>query len=324
MMRVLHVVSSLPTKDRPYDKPFVMSQIESLRYNGVEIDVMNLRGNESVFNYLLGIFRIIKQVNIQKYDLIHAHYSYCGWCAVFQWRVPVIVSLMGDDLLGTPNKNGGQTFEGFWTTITTQLLTKLVKSVIVKSKKMKAKVRARHVFIVPNGVDCDKFKPIGEYSSPTTGNSLSPKRILFLGNTLIPSKNFALALKAIEIVKKNNVEVDLLNIYRVAQDEVVKFLNSSTMLLLTSTQEGSPNVIKEAMACNVPIVSTDVGDVRETISNTEGCFITSFSPEDVADKIHMALRFGKRTNGRKNIEHLEINRIAEKIISIYEQIIKNT
>ncbi len=76
------------------------------------------------------------------------------------------------------------------------------------------------------------------------------------------------------------------------------------------------------MACNLPVVSTDVGDVREVISDTDGCYITSFSPEDVAEKIVLALDFGRRTRGRKMIAHLEIGKIAERIVQVYKEMKK--
>ena len=100
------------------------------------------------------------------------------------------------------------------------------------------------------------------------------------------------------------------------------YLNAADALVLTSLWEGSPNVIKEAMACNLPIVSTDVGDVKEVIGDTEGCYITSYEPSDVAGKIKLALDFGKRTNGREKIKHLEINTIAKRIIDVYNEVLQ--
>ncbi len=93
--------------------------------------------------------------------------------------------------------------------------------------------------------------------------------------------------------------------------------------MLTSYNEGSPNVIKEAMACNMPIVSTNVGDVKEVVGKTKGCYITSFEPEDVAEKIKLALEFGKRTIGRDDIKHLESSVIAKKIINVYKSVLKD-
>jgi len=159
-MKVLHVVSSLPTKEKPYIKPFIVSQIESLKRNGVGIDVMNLNATGNTFNYFKGIFKILNRTNKNKYDLIHAHYAYCGWSAVFQKRIPILVSLMGSDLYGIPDKKDRQTLKGFINIISTKILIKFVNTVIVKSKSMRDMVNRNGVFVVPNGVDFEKFKPL--------------------------------------------------------------------------------------------------------------------------------------------------------------------
>ena len=85
----------------------------------------------------------------------------------------------------------------------------------------------------------------------------------------------------------------------------------------------SPQIIKEAMACNCPIVATDVGDVRHLISDIEGCYLTSFDAEDVAEKIEKALEFGKRTNGRDRIKHIDNRIIAEKVFQVYKKVLVN-
>ena len=117
-------------------------------------------------------------------------------------------------------------------------------------------------------------------------------------------------------------DVELLTPFPIPAKDVPLYLNLADVLVVTSFEEGSPNVIKEAMACNCPIVSTDVGDVKEVIGNTRGCYITSLDPGDVAEKILLALEFDNRTNGRNNIRYLELNVIAEKIIKVYESVVK--
>ena len=77
------------------------------------------------------------------------------------------------------------------------------------------------------------------------------------------------------------------------------------------------------MACNCPIVSTDVGDVKEVIGNTDGCYICSYDPGDVADKIKKALDFGQRTDGREKIKHLDKKIIAQEIIGVYNKVLDN-
>ena len=98
-------------------------------------------------------------------------------------------------------------------------------------------------------------------------------------------------------------------------------MNESDVMLFTSDYEASPMVIKEAMACNIPVVSTDVGDTKWVMGDTEGYFISQKDPEDIASKIKMALDYGRRTEGRERIIGLglELQQIARKIINVYEK-----
>jgi glycosyltransferase involved in cell wall biosynthesis len=98
---------------------------------------------------------------------------------------------------------------------------------------------------------------------------------------------------------------------------------------MTSIREGSPQIIKEAMACGCPIVTTDVGDVKKVISTIEGCYITSFNPYEIAEKIKIALEFSrknKRTKGRKKIVELGLNNeaIVSKLMNVYESVKKKS
>lgn len=101
-------------------------------------------------------------------------------------------------------------------------------------------------------------------------------------------------------------------------------MNAADVLLLTSRYEGSPNVIKEAMACNCPIVATDVGDIRWIIGDTEGCYLTSFDPGDVASKLQLALKFGRRTRGRERLIELGLDSVsvAKRIVQLYQDVIE--
>jgi len=127
---------------------------------------------------------------------------------------------------------------------------------------------------------------------------------------------------AFSAIEKSGENCELIELENRSREEVNLLLNACNLLLLTSFSEGSPQIIKEAMACNCPVVATDVGDIREVIKGTDGCYITSFDPEDVAEKIKLALQFKGRTNGRKKIQHFDNDLIAEKVYNVYEQIVK--
>jgi glycosyltransferase involved in cell wall biosynthesis len=105
---------------------------------------------------------------------------------------------------------------------------------------------------------------------------------------------------------------------------VPRYLNEADVLAFSSFMEGSPNVIKEAMACNCPIVSTDVGDVRWVLGDTKGCYIASFDPADFAKKMELAIHFSQvvgRTKGRQRIVALglDMNTVAKRIMAVYKK-----
>jgi teichuronic acid biosynthesis glycosyltransferase TuaC len=97
---------------------------------------------------------------------------------------------------------------------------------------------------------------------------------------------------------------------------------------VTSFSEGSPLVIKEAMACNCTIVSTNVGDVEWVLGDTEGCYIAVFDAKDVAKKLKLAIEFREEhqyTNGRNRITELGLDSetIAGRIMEVYKKVIGN-
>jgi glycosyltransferase involved in cell wall biosynthesis len=78
-------------------------------------------------------------------------------------------------------------------------------------------------------------------------------------------------------------------------------------------------VVKEAMACNLPVVAFPTGDVAEVIGNTDGCYLCSQDPSEVAEKLYLALSQPRRTNGREMIENMEQGNIARRIIAVYQE-----
>ena len=116
-------------------------------------------------------------------------------------------------------------------------------------------------------------------------------------------------------------DYSILTLENTPNNEVVYFINSADVVVLTSMHEGSPNVIKESMACNVPIVSTRVGDVKELIEGTVGCFLSNSDADDLAQKIQLALRHEGRTTGRSDIEHLRSEIVAQKLVKLYRSIL---
>lgn len=262
--------------------------------------------------YLKAIRKLRNHIKSIQYDLVHAHYSYIGMIAAIATAKPVIVSLMGSDV---EDYRIGR--------ILIRIFNRICwEAVIVKSHRLKDKIKLKNAIVIPNGINLDQFRQLDSSESmQKLGLDVNQKYILFLADPSRPEKNFELAGNACNYLSNN---FDLLVVHDKSHNDIPLYLSMAEVLLVTSHFEGSPNVIKEAMACNCPIVSTDVGDVKEIIGDTEGCYITSFDPEDVEAKLRLALDFGKRTKGREKIRHLDEKIIAEKLIEAYRSVLKDT
>lgn len=318
-MKVLFVNSANKKKRI---SPFILSQAESLRKNGIQLDLFTLNegGIKGYVKHSLKLRRLLKK---EKYDVIHAHYALMGFISSFARRKEkLIVSLMGCDILGSYRSDGNRILYHQVIVIAARIFAKFFwDSVILKSSKMIPQlIKNTNYMVIPNGVDLDLFKPEEQQlAKKKLGLNDGIKYIFFPTNPERQEKNFPLALNAFDHLKeKVDLNIELLIEHKLTYDQLVIYYNAIDVCIMTSRSEGSPNVIKECMACNLPIVSTDVGDVKEIISETEGCYISNDSPEVFADNILKALNFNNRTSGRENIKPLEINLIAKKIISLYK------
>lgn len=320
-MKVLFVVSG---NNQYYDvAPFIRSQGDSLAQEGVEISYFPIMG-KGMLNYLKNVLPLRKHLKNNPVDVIHAHYSLCGWVAVLAaGRIPVVLSYMGDDLFGSHVALHKLRLKSRLLIWLGKAVQPFLSAIICKSQKMAdAIVRKSICHIVPNGVRLEQFKLYDKSLRKELGLDKDKKYVLFLGDPSDNNKNVALVEGALEIL--NRPDVELLIRYKVSHDAVVKYLNVADVFTLCSFSEGSPNVVKEAMACNCPMVVTNAGDAAWVVGDTAGCYVSpSYEPEDFAKKLRLALQYAEkhgRTKGRERLLALGLDArsIAEKVIGIYE------
>jgi glycosyltransferase involved in cell wall biosynthesis len=309
----------------------IKDQAESLNYIGEIEHFLIEKGG--FLSYLKKIRELRKKGKSQNFSLIHAHYGLCGFLAILAFpEIPKVVSFMGSDL----HRGRPDSIKSFILGIISRCISIPVQvfsqKIIIKSEKMlKYIFLKRKTYIIPNGIILSRFKSgQSDTISSTFQNPLcnsSRQKILFLGNPLDRNKNFRLLAEAFSKSGLENT-AEILTPYPVSAEEIPGLLHKGDVLVLTSYKEGSPNVIKEAMVCNCPIVTTDVGDVRWIIGDTEGCFISSFNSVDLANKIRSALDFARatgRTNGLQRILELGLDSesIARRIAKVYYESIND-
>ena len=318
-MKVLAITPELPTADDPGSMAPAARQLQSLRDAGVDIVTRDMRGIPKL-KYLQAIPRMYSQ--LKHVDLIHAHFGYCGLIARLQWRKPIVVSFMGDDLLGTPIDNRGTLSWGSKQMVKAHIrLAPRVDQVIVKSPEMGRVIAPTSAHVIPNGVDVDLFQPCErDEARGRLGWDANTLHVLFPGDPDNPRKGFALASQAIEVAKsKLGREVKMVPLWGVSPDDVTDYMNASDAMWMTSFIEGSPNVVKEAMSCNLHVVGVQVGDVADLLSGVSGSHVCDRDSQQLGTTMATVLDGSCESGGRKAIldRGLDMVSVANKIVNVY-------
>lgn len=306
--------------------PFIKSQGESLRSQNVNVDYFLIKGKG-----LSGYWNAAKELRVElkkrQVDIIHAHYCLTALTAIISRPgKPIIVSLMGDDAYGEYVGVNKVKWSSRYLTLITFLIQPFMRAIISKSKNIEKYVyQKKKSVIIPNGVNIEEFCEIEKKKElrRELGLNENGKLVLYLGNKNDPRKNFSLVKLSVE--QLNDEKVEIVSPFPISHKVLPKYYNACDVFVMPAFMEGSPNVIKEAMACGCPIVSTDVGDAKWVLGDTEGCFVSDFSPVGFAEKIKMALIFANqnnRTKGRDRILQLGIDTAATamKIVNVYRKI----
>jgi glycosyltransferase involved in cell wall biosynthesis len=320
-MKVLLATAIYPTEDKPAFGSFVKCQERFLRGAGIEVDVLVLRGSNRKLIYLKGIYELRQR--LEGVSLVHAHYAYVGFVARTQWKVPVVVTYHGDDALGTYTEAGAISRKSRIIAAGCRNLARCCDAVIVQSAQMAARFTCGNVHIIPHEVDLDLFRPT-ERNIARAELNLSPDRryILFAADPAVAVKRFSLAQAAVELLRRGRPDVELIVLHKATQERLAMYMSACDALVFSSYQEGSPNIIKQAMACNLPIVATDVGDVREVIGRTEGCYICPAAAEPFAQRLESIVDSPFRTEGRHAVQHLSGPIVAQRILRLYEEVLR--
>jgi teichuronic acid biosynthesis glycosyltransferase TuaC len=290
--------------------PFITEQGYKLVEFGCDVDYFTIT-SKGVKGYLSHLRKLREVLKTKKYDIVHAHFGLSGALAVIQRKVPVVITFHNGETL-TRKGNLISSVASLFSAYNIYVAEHIYKLTYFK--------KARKSLILPCGINFDELQLIAkDEARKQMGLSDDSINIIFGGIFANLRKNVALAQKAIDLTGRKDIQLIELKGYN--RKQVNALLCAADLMLLPTKSEGSPQIVKEAMACNCPIVATDVADIKVLLNNTEGTYLTSFSPQDVADKIIQAIAFGKRTKGREFIQQYDNIVIVRQIMELYRKIV---
>ena len=295
-----------------YMAPFIYEQAKAVQALGVECKFILV--NSGRRGYLHAARDIKKAVWSYHPDIVHAHYGLCGAIANLQRKVPVITTFHGSDIN-----------ESFLRLISLLTIALSKASIVVSEQLKKKALIQKNIHVIPCGIDAGLLVPMEKQEARSLlGWDMDKKYILFSKEFFNKAKNYPLAKAAVDQYNSSTgSDAELLEFIGYSREQVLWLYNAVDCILMTSINEGSPQFIKEAMACNCPIVSVDVGDVKQVISGTDGCYIAERDPSDIAGKLDLAINHGK-TNGRDKVLRIyESVVLARKVLNLYKEVADN-
>ena len=306
-MRVLLVHSGNAVAGLSNTYTFVHEQGEALRARGIEIDYYAVVG-KGVRGYLRNIRPLRKKIKDFQPDIVHAHYGLSGLVAVLSTRLPVVI---------TCHNGETHTMRG---NIFSSIALKMAAHTIYVAQHIRDMLylHPHNYTILPCGIDLENLAIVSKPQAQQEMNLPKDKiNILFGGAFINERKNAPLARAAIELLKRD--DINLIEMRGYNRHQVAMLLCGCDMLLLPSKSEGSPQVVKEAMACNCPVVATDVADIAHLLHGVKNSYVTTFEPVDVTDKIRRVIESGERSDGLYRIQALRLSNpeVAETIHQIY-------
>ena len=320
-MKVLVVTNMWPSAERPHWGAFVRSQADSLAALGCENTLYEIRGYRSSMEYFRAMSAIPQAAQACGAELVHAHYGLSG-AAAARVRLPLVVSFCGDDLLGRPDAHGRLTFKSRALLPVSHQAARRADAVIVKSDEMRRAIPGiAGVDVIPNGVDLARFAPEPRASARAAlGWRDAGHVLLFAADPDELRKNWPLADATRAALTARGLDVRLEAVHGRPQADMVRAMNAADVLLLPSFHEGSPNVVKEAMAVGLPVVAAPVGDCAERLRNVSPSWVVERTVEAFANAAAAVLADQRRSNGREAIERtLSLAAVAKRVLGVYEK-----
>lgn len=312
-MKVLVVTNMYPTEREPGFAPFVKEQVEAIRARPeIEaVDVQIVDGRASQLNYFKAMPEVRKRVRDNDYDIIHAHYGLSGAVAMAQRKVPLVVTYHGSDVDNdVPSRR--------WQRWVSRVVARQSVNITV-SKPIQNRL-GRESALIPCGINMDAFQPRDRAEArKELGIPEGSLALLFPSNRQRAEKEYPRFEKVVEVLRGRGVDVHPIVFEGFQREQVPVLMSATDVMVMTSSVEGTPVAVMEALACGLPVVSTDTGDVRAMLEPTDRSYVGEFDAEEFADR---ALAFAAPEVSRERhagAELFDMDIIVDRIVDIYSR-----
>jgi glycosyltransferase involved in cell wall biosynthesis len=314
-VKVLCFTNMYPTETDARAGCFVRDLVEDVRVLGLDVEVLAFDGRQRKQAYAEAGLTFRRALRRGQFDLVHAHYGLTGALAVWQRKVPVVVTFHGSDT-GSPYAP--------WQGWVSWFVARMATPIFV-SRDATRRLGCERAAVIPAGVDIDLFqpRPMAE-ARAALGWPESGRYLLFPGARANPNKSASLFDAVAREVRGRVVDLKTVSLEGFSRREVADVMNAVDVTLMTSQFEGSPVSIKESLACMTPVVSVPVGDVPELLAGLPGCSIAPRDPVPLSKAVLRALEHGGNPALRQRAERLSRHRIAERTVALYESVLTKT
>ncbi len=317
-MKVLIVTNLYPTEAHSYHGIFVKEQVQAIKRNhpDVDFDIYYINGFKGKWQYIKSIWEVHKLINNDTYDLVHIHYGISGLYLLspFVKHIPTITTFHGSDI----QPKGGN---GLLSVFISRLAAKNSDVAIILNNNMKQMVKpyCPNTYMIPCAVDVNTFHPMDKTENKKY------VQIVFPSSHERKVKNYPLFCDVLKLLKsKYGIIAEECELKGMTRSEIAQLYSNANLLLMTSNSEGSPQAVKEAMSCNLPCVSTPVGDVRNLLDGVKDCYVSkTHDATELAELVIKSLRKSRNgIDGRKKVMLLGLDEdcVANKIYMIYRNL----
>lgn len=305
---------------------FMHQQAKAFRDKGIQLD-LHYMGNLRNPGTLIQAYKRIQKLS-QNYDLIHAQFgSACG-CIVSRLSGVKIISLRGSDWYG--NDSGtllSRIHSVFQKKITLRSLKKY-DGIIVMSHRMQRAIKRLNlpnkIWVIPSGINLTMFRPIDRMKAREMLGEAHDETPWVFFPSLLESNSVKRPQLAKEAVSEARIYLPNIKLKigsGIPHNMMPLFYNASNVVLMSSTHEGWPNSIKEALACNVPFVCTDVSDLNLISQQESNCKVVPARAEVIGKAIADVIAQERSEMLRRHVIDMELTKTAEKICSAYEEVL---